>query len=96
MHSHTIRCPYCHTALTFGVSNCINCSARLEYGIPALAYGGVLMVSVSVGTIIDRLMPSSLDWIGVPIALLSGIGATLLVRTLYRDYVEFRRPHFHP
>lgn len=54
------------------------------------------MVSVSVGTIIDRLMPSSLDWIGVPIALLSGIGATLLVRTLYRDYVEFRRPHFHP
>ncbi|WP_060116429.1 hypothetical protein [Burkholderia ubonensis] len=96
MKPRLIRCPYCHIELAFGVHHCINCSARLEYGVPVLAYAGVVLVSITVGAITANLLPPSLDWAGMAAMLIAGGGATLLVQKLYRDYVEFRRPIFRP
>ncbi|WP_155634259.1 hypothetical protein [Burkholderia cepacia] len=96
MKPRLIRCPYCHTELAFGVHHCINCSARLEYGVPDLVYAGVVLVSITVGAITANLLPHSLDWSGMAAMPIAGVAATLLVRRLYRDYVEFRQPNFRP
>ncbi|WP_175950770.1 hypothetical protein [Burkholderia sp. BCC0405] len=94
MKSPTLHCPYCHTELAFGVQRCVNCAAELEYGVPMFAYVGVVIVSITSGTIITNLLPSSLHWVDVPTMLIVAVGATLLARTIYRDHVEFRLPRF--
>jgi hypothetical protein len=99
-----MRCPYCRTVVTWGLTGCPQCHARISYGCKVPVTGFLLTVVVGVLTA-SSLIPilSTRDAAGNPgisgealaaiggFSLLAGLGLWFLMIRIARRFVSFSR-----